>query len=87
MGNKELTEKVREAIKGNNLLSVHFYSDGSGAQFCIYDPTGDHGLPCDTLISLSMESAIEVVSGGQFISPLIRSSTKAVSEKWINIKI
>ena len=47
MDNKVLTEKVREAIKRNDLLSFRFYEDGSGAQFNIYDPTGDHGLPCE----------------------------------------
>lgn len=63
MDNKVLTEKVREAIKRNDLLSFRFYEDGSGAQFNIYDPTGDHGLPCDWCISLPIDNAIDVLSG------------------------
>lgn len=63
MGNKALTEKVREAIKRNDLLSFRFHEDGSGTQFNIYDPTGDHGLPCDWCISLPIDNAIDVLSG------------------------
>lgn len=63
MNKEALTEKVREAIKRNDLLDFRFHEDGSGAQFHIYDPTGYHGLPCGQSISLSIDNAIEVLSG------------------------
>lgn len=59
-------EKVREALANGNVRSVEFNRDGSGASFYFIDPTGDHGLPCDRLLSLDIDSAMKVVAGFRF---------------------
>ena len=63
---KRRIAKVREAIANKKCLSVEFHKDGSGASFHIIDPTGDHGLPCDVLMSFNIQEAIEIISGFRF---------------------
>lgn len=67
MTKEESTKKVQEALANGKCLSVHFYADGSGAEFHIIDPHGDHGLPCDWLIGLPIEDAMNCVYGFWFI--------------------
>ena len=66
MDNQEGIKKVREALSNGKCLSVDFYKDGSGASFHFIDPHGDHGLPCDILMSFSIEEAIQCISGFRF---------------------
>ena len=66
MNREEDIEKVREALDNGKCLSVEFYSDGSGAAFHIIDPHGDHGLPCDCIMSLRIDEALRCISGFRF---------------------
>nr|DAO23002.1 MAG TPA: hypothetical protein [Caudoviricetes sp.] len=59
-------EKVRQALDNGKCLRIEFYKDGSGACFHFIDPHGDHGLPCDRLMSFSINEAMQIVSGFRF---------------------
>lgn len=66
MTKEESTKKVQEALANGKCLSVRFYADGSGADFHIIDPHGDHGLPCSWSIGLPIEDAMQCVCGFRF---------------------
>lgn len=66
MDNQERIKKVRDALSNGKCLSVEFYKDGSGASFHFIDPHGDHGMPCDWVISFPMNKAIQIISGFRF---------------------
>ena len=63
---QERIDKVREALENKRCLKVEFYRDGSGAQFHIIDPHGDHGLPCDIAMSFPIAEAMQIISGFRF---------------------
>lgn len=54
---------TEEEIKRCTLHSIYVSEDGSSVQIDLTNPTGDHGLPCHELISLDINSAIEIISG------------------------
>lgn len=64
--NQENMDMVREALENKRCLKVEFYKDGSGASFYIIAPHGDHGLPCDILMSFPIAEAMQIISGFRF---------------------
>lgn len=66
MDTQRRIEKVRHALDNNNVRSIEFYKDGSGACFEYYDPTGDHGLPCTWSASFNIKDAMTIIAGFRF---------------------
>lgn len=63
---KRIIAKVREALASDNVRSIEFYQDGSGACFTYLDPTGYHGCPCTVAQSVGIDEALQIIGGFRF---------------------